>query len=228
VIELIRFALLLAIAGAAVTFFGSAAAWWWEEPRRLRRLVRKVLGGPPDAVIVAEGRNAAAGFRLASHHVVVMRDGGAHALLYRLEFLSGAELIVDDQVAARVLRDGTRQTLDQVASGARQVTLRLMFDDARHPDFSLDLWLPSDQLRKGAAPPAAAIREARGWLARAEAIMRRVSIQPPAPSANLQPTLDLGLAEDEPDLAGAEEADNEEDAAAETETYDESESPRLL
>ncbi len=53
------------------------------------------------------------------------------------------------------------------------MSLRLVFDDPRHPDFILDLWLPEDEQRRDARPPSAAIEEARGWLARAEAILRR-------------------------------------------------------
>ena len=184
-IEFIRILLLLALAGAAVTFVGSAVAWWMEDQRRLRRLVRKVLGGAPDGVIIAPGhgaigRGAAAGFRLAANQVVVMRDGGANALLYRLEALTGAELIVDDVVVARAMRDEQRRVLDQVNTEAKHVTLRLIFDDARHPDFSLDLWTPRDAQQRNARPPAAAIREARSWLTRAEAILRRSAAAAPA------------------------------------------------
>jgi hypothetical protein len=95
--------------------------------------------------------------------------------------LVGAELIVDGEVAARAVRDEPRRALDRISNEARRVTLRLIFDDAVHPDFELDLWLPEDALRRDARPPAAAIQEARGWLARAEAILRR-----PAPTANPQ------------------------------------------
>ncbi len=184
-IEIVRSILLLGIVGAAATFLASGIAWWMDEQRRLYRLARKVLGGQPDGFIVAVGRNAAAGFRLESRQVLVMRDGGAHALLYRLHDLVGAELIVDDQVVARVLRDEPRRTLDQVAAGASQVVLRLLFDDPRHPDFSLELWQPNDQLRNEARSPAAAIREARAWLGRCEAIMRRAT--PPAPTPAIAP-----------------------------------------
>jgi hypothetical protein len=128
-------------------------------------------------MIVAPGRGAAAGFRLASGRVLVMRDEGAKSLLYRLQSLIGAELSVDDQVVARVMRDEPRRALDQVNSGANEVSLRLLFDDARYPDFSLELWNPRDTLNKAARPASAAIREARGWLGRAEAIMRRVAVQ---------------------------------------------------
>ena len=171
--NLLRLLLVLGLAGSGLTFAGSAAAWWFDEDRKLRRLIHRSLGGDPDGVIVARGRNAAAGFRLASGQVVVMRDGGADALLYPLQALIGAELTVDDQVVARAVRDEARRALDHIAGAASRVSLRLLFDDARHPDFLLDLWLPEDEARRDVRPPAHAIEEARSWLARAEAILRR-------------------------------------------------------
>jgi hypothetical protein len=177
--NLVSLLLILGLAGAALTALGAGARRWFDEKRRFGRLVRRSLGGEPDGMIIARGRGAAAGFRLASAQMVVMRDGGADALLYPLRALVGAELIVDDQVAARVARDEPRRSLDQIAGAAEGVTLRLVFDDARHPDFELDLW--DSQERRGA--PAAAIREARGWLARVEAILRR------APAAAVRPPL---------------------------------------
>lgn len=181
---LLRLLLVLGIAGSFLTMVGSGAAWWFDEDRRLRRLVRRSLGGEPDGAIVARGRNAAAGFRLESGQVAVMREGGADALLYPLQALIGAELIVDDQVVARAIRDEPRRALDQMAGAMSHVTLRLVFDNPRHPDFDLELWLPEDQLRRDARPASAAIQEARGWLARAEAILRRapqVAVRQPAP-----------------------------------------------
>jgi hypothetical protein len=171
--NLLRLVLILGLAGSFLTVMGSGAAWWLDEDRRLRRLIRRSLGGEPDGAIVARGRNAAAGFRLESGQVVVMREGGANALLYPIQALIGAELIVDGQVVARALRDEPRRALDQIASASGQVTLRLVFDDARHPDFNLDLWLPEDESRRDARHPSAAIEEARSWLGRAEAILRR-------------------------------------------------------
>lgn len=183
-IEVIRLLLLLGVAGAGATFLASGAAWWLDEQRRLYRIARKVLDGKPDNMIFALGRNAAAAVRLTSRQVLVMREGGAHALLYQLHSLRGAELIVDNEVAARVSRDQPTRALDQVAVDARQVTLRLLFDDPRHPDFNLDLWLPRDQVRDNGHSPGAVIREARAWLGRCEAIMRRsdppdVELSPP-------------------------------------------------
>jgi hypothetical protein len=171
--NLLRLILSLALAGSALTFAGSAAAWWFDEERRLKRLILSALGGEPDGAIVARGRNCAAGFRLATEKIVVMRDGGADALLYPVQAFVGAELIVDGQVVARAVRDEPRRALDQVAGAAGRVTLRLVFDDPRRPDFDLDLWLPEDEHRRDAKPPSAAIEEARSWLARAEAILRR-------------------------------------------------------
>ncbi len=199
--NLLRLLLLLGVAGSALTFLGSGAAWWFEEDRRLKRLVRRALGGEPDGVIVARGRNAAAGFRLESDQVVVMRDGGANALLYPLRALVGAELIIDGQVVARAVRDEPRRALDQIASAPSQVTLRLVFDDPRHPDFDLDLWLVRDLLRRDALVPVAAIQEARSWLARAEAILRRTPAVAVSQSASaLEPE------EDEPDEGEEDES----------------------
>jgi hypothetical protein len=53
------------------------------------------------------------------------------------------------------------------------VTLKLIFDDPRHPDFELDLWLEGDEQRRESRSPADAIQEANRWLARADAIVRR-------------------------------------------------------
>jgi len=117
----------------------------------------------------------------------VMWQGGAQALLYPLTALVGAELIVDGAVAARVYRGEPRKVLDQIAGGARQVTLRLVFDNPRDPEFEIDLWLPEDEARRDARPPADAIREGRTWLARADAILRapvqvaRAATLPPQP-----------------------------------------------
>ena len=175
--DLVRLLLLVAIAGAAVTMFASWAAWWHDEDRRLRRLVRRSLACEPDAVIVAKGRNAAAGLGLDVGKVVVMWNGGAQALLYPLHALEGAELVIDGAVVGRVYNGEPRRTLDRIDAEAGQVTLRLIFDDPRDPDFDLDLWLPQDQSRRDATGPGPAIQEARSWLARVDAILRRA---PPA------------------------------------------------
>jgi len=227
VIEIIRILLLLGILGAGATFLASGMAWWMDEQRRLYRIASKVLDGRPDGFIVAVGRDAAAGFRLASRQVLVMRDGGAHALLYQAYNLNGAELIVDNEVVARVLRDEPRRTLDQVAAGASHVVLRLLFDDPRHPDFSLELWQPGDQLRNEARSPADVIREARAWLGRCEAIMRRAT--PPEPSTPAPPPQIEHAAEPLPWEGDSEfEEDSLDEILDEDEDPAEFDPPRLL
>jgi hypothetical protein len=219
--DALRLILLLAIAGAAVTVMGSGVSWWMDEDRRLNRYIRRSLGGEPDASIVVRGRAAGAGFSLASAEAVVMWRGGAKALLYPLHAFLGAELIVDDIVVARVFRGEPRRALDAVASGARTVTLRLVFDNPRDPDFDLDLWLPPDSLRRDAATPAKAIQQGRTWLARVESLLRlaaqpkvepRIAAEPPktAPQAAESPPWEddddesFPSDQDEPDLFDAD------------------------
>ena len=174
--ELWRLMLLVTISASAVTFLGSAAIWFMDEDRRIRRALRHVLRGAPETVIVARGRGRGAGFNFSTNQAAVAWDSGAWCLVYRIDELMGAELLIDGRVVARAFRSEPRRALEQVVSSASQVTLRLIFDDPRHPDFELDLWLSGDEARREASSPAAAIQEANRWLARSEAVLRR----PPA------------------------------------------------
>jgi hypothetical protein len=191
--DLVRLILMLAIAASTATLIGSAIAWWLEERRRLTRIAFRVLGGAPDGMIVAQGRASAAAFRLAAGKILVMRDGGAYALLYPLAKLQGAELMVDGQVVARVAEGEPRRMLERIPPQAEHVVLRLVFDDAGHPDFQLDLWVPIDAERRHRQPAPVVIQEARGWLTRAEAILRRRG--PVAASLNPAPSPPAAAAE---------------------------------
>lgn len=171
--ETVRLLLLLALAGALVTFVGSAFLWFGDEQRSLRRAMTRVLKGPPEAMIIAHGRGRAAGFNFAAGVLAVAWDKGAWCLIYKLGELMGGELVVDGQVLARAYRGEPRRALEQRLSSAGQVTLRLIFDDARHPDFDLVLWLTGDEARREAGSPGDAITEANRWLTRIEAILRR-------------------------------------------------------
>lgn len=202
--DFVRLLLMLALAGSAITLAGSGAAWWLDEERRLMRLTRRVLGGQPDAAIVARGRNAAAAFRLDSNRALVMWQGGAKALLYPLNALEGAELIVDDRVVARAFKGEPRRVLDHIENNAGTVTLRLVFDNARDPDFDLDLWLPQDQDRRNSRSPGDAIHEARSWIARAEAILRR---PPPVAPPLLSPPPPPRPVQEEPEPDEDDEAE---------------------
>lgn len=181
--DMARLFLLLGLAGAAVTFLGSLAHWYLDEPRRLRRALRRVLMSEPEAMVLALGRGRGAGFSFETGLAAVAWDRGTWCLVYRIDELIGAELTVDGQVAARVYRGEPRRALDQRVSSADQVTLRLIFDDPRNPDFELDLWLRGDEARRDDWSPQAAIQEANRWLARAEAILRRPPAPRPAPMA---------------------------------------------
>ncbi|HJV41126.1 hypothetical protein [Caulobacter sp.] len=171
--ELARFLLFVAIAGTAVTFMGSLAIWYGDEDRRIRRALRHVLKSEPEGVVVARGRGRGAGFSFSTNLLAVAWDRGAWCLVYRLDELMGAELLVDNQVMGRVFRGEGRRAIDHVAPQADTVTLRLIFDDPRHPDFALELWAPGDEQRRESRSPAELVQEANRWLARCEAIVRR-------------------------------------------------------
>jgi hypothetical protein len=181
--EVARLLLFVAIAGSAVTFLGSLAIWYGDEDRRIRRALRNVLKGEPEGVVVARGRGRGAGFSFATNLMAVAWDRGGWCLLYRLEELMGAELLIDGQVMGRVFRGEGRRAIDHLSPQAETVTLRLIFDDPRHPDFALDLWVPGDELRRESRSPAELVQEANRWLARCEAIVRRPLPPRPAPAA---------------------------------------------
>jgi hypothetical protein len=181
--ELWRLLLLVTLSASAVTFVGSAAIWFMDEERRIRRALRHVLKGAPETVIVAKGRGRGAGFNFTTNQAAVAWDSGAWCLIYRIDELMGAELSVDGQVIGRVFRGEPRRAIDQIVQQAAQVTLKLIFDDPRHPDFELELWQEGDQQRRESRSPADAIQEANRWLLRADAIVRR----PLAPKAKAAP-----------------------------------------
>ncbi len=192
--ETARLMLMLALAGSVVTFMGSAAIWLMDPQRRMARALRRVLRGWPDAIALSPASGRGAGLSINSGLAAVCWDDGAWCLIYRIHELAGAELKVDGQVVGRVVRDEPRRTLDRVAGAVEHVTLRLVFDDPRHPDFDIDLWTAGDQLRRVAVSPAEAMVEANRWLARIEAILRKTRPRREAPP----PAIDEDVDEDEP------------------------------
>ena len=171
--EVVRLLLMLALAGTGVTVAGSVAIWFLDEDRKIRRALKRVLKTAPDSVLVARDRGRGVGLSVATGQAAVAWDAGAWCLIYKIDELMGAELIIDGQVVARAFRGEARRALDQVVSHASRVTLRLIFDDATNPDFDLDLWVAGDEARRSGAAPADAIAEANRWLARSEAILRK-------------------------------------------------------
>lgn len=178
--ELVRVLLLILLAGAALTAAGLFASWWMEDGRRLRRALRKALGVTPESAAIAPGAGRAAGLDFASESLAVLWDRGAAGLIYAFHEVEGAELIVDGRVSARVRRHEPRRDLEELPSDAEAVTLRLVFADARWPEFELDLFSPGDA---GAGDPAEAVRVGRRWLAHLEVVLRRPVRPAPVPVA---------------------------------------------
>ena len=187
--DLTRLLVLLVVAGLAVTVLAGAGRWYMDEGRRVRRGLKAVLRGDVHGFLVARGRGRGVGFDFTSNQVAVVWDKGAWGLVYTIDELMGAEVIVDRLVAGRVHRGEARKALDTFGAEER-VALRLVFDDPANPDFVLDLWLPEDAGRRDELPPDEAIAEANRWLARIEALLRRPAARrraapeaaPPAPS----------------------------------------------
>ncbi len=184
--ELMRLLVLLVVLGAAVTALASGFMWYSEERRRIIRGLTKVLKARPDTVLIARGRGRGVGLTLPGRAVAVAWDRGAWCLVYRLEELLGAELLVDGEVRARSYRGEPRRALERVSGSAEDVALRLIFDDPRHPDFELELWRHGDEARDQIATPGAAVQEANRWIATVDSLLRRMAqaapAQPPAPA----------------------------------------------
>ena len=176
--EFARLLTLIALASGALTLLGGAVVWFLEEGRRIRRTLTEGLGVPPQPLLVARGRGAGIGFDLPGARVCVTWDRGGWRLDYGLDELVGVELIVDRQVAARAFRGEPRKPLDQLADPQERVRLRFVFDDATHPDFELDLWLPGDEDRRGRLDAGAALHEANRWMARMDSLLRRPVARP--------------------------------------------------
>jgi hypothetical protein len=177
--DALRLLILLALAAAGMTAVAALLGWWFEGSRRLRRIVREVVGAKPDVLAVDPAEGRAAALSVDRRGIAAVWDKGSQALLYGFDELEGAELIIDGHVEARVARGEPKRPLDQPGNDAEQVTLRLMFADARYPEFELDLWGPQSTFRTRGGSPSDAVRAGRRWLAHADAVLRR-----PRPSRN--------------------------------------------
>lgn len=170
--EAVRSLILLALAAAALTAAAALAAWWFETSRRLRRILKRVLKARPEAEAVDPGQGRAAGLDFEGRSIAVLWDKGGSGLVYSFDELDGAELIVDGHVAARVARGEPRRPLDAMGRNAELVALRLIFADARFPEFELDLWGDQSAYRAKGETPADAVRQGRRWLAHVDAVFR--------------------------------------------------------
>lgn len=171
--ESARLLLGLALAGACVTFLGSLILWVRDPVRTMQRALRRVLGVAPDSLLLSPAHSRGVAIAVEAGKIGVCWDDGKWCLVYRLDELTGIELRLDDQVVGRVVRGEASRMLDRANGAAESVVLRLIFDDARYPDFDIELWARGDSLRRVAPTPAEAITEGNSWLARTEAILRR-------------------------------------------------------
>ena len=186
--EAARLLTLLALLGGALTLLGGACVWFLDEARRVRRTLTQALGAIPQPMLVARGRGVGIGFDLTRNLVAVTWDRGGWRLTYRLDELTGVELILDRQVVARAFRGEPRRALDQLTDPQERVRLRFVFDDPGHPDFEMDLWVPADQGRRGRLDAEEALHEANRWMARMESLLRR-PVAKPAPAVQAAPAL---------------------------------------
>jgi hypothetical protein len=170
--EWVKLILLIVLAGVAVTLGAWLAAVYMAAERRLTRAFRQGLQTHPDAALIAHGAGRGVAISLHARRLVTAWDSGGWRLTYPLDELLGAELDLDGEVAARVMRGEPRRLLDRQSGAEREVRLRFLFDDARHPDFELVLW-PSANPRAGPTRPRDAIAEANRWIARIEAVLRK-------------------------------------------------------
>lgn len=168
--EAFRVILLIGLAAAFFTAAALALNWWMEPMRRLRRAMAKSLGAPAEAEAWSPAEGKAAGLDFDGGQVAVLWNRGSQGLVYAFEELEGGEVIVDGAVVARVRRGEQRKSMDLMAPDAEQVTLRLLFQDARNPEFELSLWDAS--LPAPVGSPAEAMRLGRRWLSHLEALLK--------------------------------------------------------
>jgi len=164
---------LIGLAAVLLAALGAVVAWYNEEGRRIRRGLRRVLKGDTHALIIAYGRGRGAGFNFFSNTMAVTWDAGGWCLIYKIDELLGAELIIDGQVVGRSYRGEPRRPVDVLGGAEKQVMLRLVFDDPKYPDFGLELWTASRTLRRSELKTDEAIEEGNRWLARMESVFRR-------------------------------------------------------
>lgn len=168
--EALRLFLLVALLAAALTSAVLALSWWMEPERRLRRALPKALGATPEAEAISAAEGKAAALDFEGGQIAVLWDRGGNGLVYAFEEIEGGEIIVDGHVVARVRRGEPRKALDILAPDAVQVVLRLMFADARHPEFELDLWNATSPAPTNS--PGEALRLGRRWLSHLEALLK--------------------------------------------------------
>lgn len=171
--DAMRLGLLLVIAGLALTVVGVLTARWFDPRRKLAHYLQMALSATPEGVMMDRGVGRAIAFNLNAGKIAVLWDEGRQGLVYRLDQLMGAEMMVDHQVLARCFRDRPAKPLDEIPQGLHHGVLRLVFDNPRDPEFELELWPALHGRSHEYRSPAEAIQAGRRWLTALEAILRR-------------------------------------------------------
>ncbi len=191
--DALRLVLLLVIAALALTAVGALVARWLDPQRRLMRYLRQALGAAPAGVMLGPGAGRALAFNLEAGKIAVLWDKGAKGYVYKLDQLMGGEMMVDNAVLVRAFRGEPRLPLDEIPLGAHRAVLRLVFDNARDPDYELELWPAYNGRGHEHLTPMEAIQAGRRWLTGLESILRRPAarmLTRPAPLAAVLPDED--------------------------------------
>src|ERR1700761_8455991 len=171
--DVLRLVLLLVIAALALTAIGALLARSLDPARRLARYLRMALGAEPEGVMMDRGGGRAMAFNLKAGKIAVLWDKGRKGLVYKLDQLIGAEMMVDNIVLARCFRDRPVMPLDEIPMAAHRGVMRVVFDNPHDPEYELELWPAMNGRGHEHRSPADAVQAGRKWLARLEAILRR-------------------------------------------------------
>ena len=118
-------------------------SWWMEPLRRMRRALLKSLGGArlrPRPFRRPRGGPAGLGLRWGSGRRSVGQPGKFTDWSMPSRRSRAARSSSTGTSSPACAGARSRKSLDVLAPDAEQVVLRLMFDDARHPEFELALW----------------------------------------------------------------------------------------
>ena len=191
--DALRLILLLAIAALALTAIGAVLARSLDQGRRLTRYLRMALGAEPEGVMMDRGGGKAMAFNLDAGKIAVLWDRGRKGLVYKLDQMVGAEMMVDNIVLARCFRDRPVVPLDEIPLSVHRGVMRVVFDNPRDPEYELELWPAMNGRGHEHPSPAEAVQAGRRWLTRLEAIQRRApprTLTRPAAPAPILPDED--------------------------------------
>jgi hypothetical protein len=169
--QLGAFLALACAAAVLLTGLRRVANAYNETGRKILRGLRKVLEGEVHAFLIDYGRGCGVGFNFTSMMMAVAWSAGEWCRIYRIDEMTGVELMVDDRRAGWAFADHSMRLVDGQTRAEGQVSLRHMFDDPHHPHFMLELW-NVDQEEDETIPDAqTAVEQGNRWLEGMAALM---------------------------------------------------------